>query len=66
MTNPGCKGCTERYVTEHSNCHATCKDYLDASKQRREELDRIKKIKDTDRAVTEVTKDYVRTNRFCK
>lgn len=66
MKNYSCKDCPDRYVTEHSNCHATCKDYLDASKQRREELDRIKKIKETDRAVTEVTKDYVRTNRFCK
>lgn len=61
-----CKDCPDRYVTEHSNCLATCKNYLDASKKRREELDRIKKIKDTDREVTEVTKDYVRTNRFCK
>ena len=34
MTNPGCKGCTERYVTEHSNCHATCERYLKWKEER--------------------------------
>ena len=60
MKNYSCKDCPDRYVTEHSNCHATCKDYLDASKQRREELDRIKKIKDTGQS------GYGSYERLCK
>ncbi len=50
MTNPGCKGCTERYVTEHSNCHATCKKYIDWRNERMETLkkrDKDNMISDT-------------------
>ena len=39
MTNPGCKGCTERYVTEHSNCHATCERYLKWREERQAQLE---------------------------
>ncbi len=39
MTNPGCKGCTERYVTEHSNCHATCERYLKWQEERKAQLE---------------------------
>lgn len=66
MKDYSCKDCPDRYVTDHSNCHATCEKYLKASRERREELDRVKKIKDTARDITEVTRDYDRTNRFRK
>ena len=40
MISPGCKGCTERYVTEHSNCHATCEKYLKWQEERKASLEK--------------------------
>jgi epoxyqueuosine reductase QueG len=40
MKNPPCgKICPDRYVVEHSNCHATCERYLEWEKERKEELE---------------------------
>lgn len=35
-----CHGCTKRWVTDDSNCHVTCKDYLDLKKYNEEMRER--------------------------
>lgn len=52
MKGLNCKDCKNRYVTEHSNCHATCKDYLEWRENRLKELDRLQKEKDINNALT--------------
>ena len=37
-----CKGCQERTI----GCHATCKEYIEETEVRQEELQRISKIRD--------------------
>ena len=54
MTNPGCKGCTERYVTEHSNCHATCEKYLKWQEERQKVLIEKHKEKELDGALIDM------------
>ena len=54
MTNPGCKGCTERYVTEHSNCHATCEKYLKWQEERQRVLIEKHKEKELDGALIDM------------
>ena len=54
MTNPGCKGCTDRYVTEHSNCHATCEKYLKWQEERQRILIEKHKEKELDGALIDM------------
>ena len=54
MTNPGCKGCTDRYVTEHSNCHATCEKYLKWQEERQKVLIEKHKEKELDGALIDM------------
>ena len=56
MKKPKCKDCPDRYVTDKSNCHATCKNYLDWQAEHRAELERIRKIKNNERNISEVIK----------
>lgn len=40
MKTPPCgKNCPDRYVAEHSNCHATCERYLKWQEERKAELE---------------------------
>lgn len=39
MKNYSCKDCPDRYVTEHSNCHATCERYLKWQEERKAQLE---------------------------
>lgn len=40
MKNPPCgKNCPDRYVTEHSNCHANCERYLKWQEEHKAELE---------------------------
>lgn len=57
MERPPCgKDCPNRYVTEKSNCHATCKEYLSWQAEHKAELARIRKIKDLERNLIEYYK----------
>ena len=62
MEKPKCKDCPNRYVVEGSNCHATCESYIAWSKRHRDELDRIYKMKELDRNLSEVTRGKVDRN----
>ena len=53
MAQPSCKDCIER----KPGCHALCESYQNFAKERREELDRIRKIKDAERDVIAVSKN---------
>lgn len=60
MISPGCKGCTERYVTEHSNCHATCEKYLKWQEERKASLEKKHKQLDLDGALIEMRRNLKR------
>ena len=60
MTIPPCKDYTERYVTSGSNCHATCKRYLEWEKERKEELEAKYKAKRVDDAIIEMRNNLKR------
>ena len=60
MTNPGCKGCTDRYVTEHSNCHATCEKYLKWQEERQRILIEKHKEKELDGALIDMRNYFKR------
>ena len=61
MKNPPCgKNCPDRYVTQHSNCHATCKRYLEWEKERKEELEVKYKAKRVDDAIIEMRNNLKR------
>lgn len=61
MKNPPCgKNCPDRYVTEHSNCHATCKKYLDWQEERKASLDNKHKQLDLDGALIEMRRNLKR------
>lgn len=51
MSKPKCKGCTER----HAGCHCECESYLTWAREHREELERIRQIKEKDNAIAEAT-----------
>ena len=55
MAKYSCKGCTERWVSETTNCHATCKNYLKEAQKNEEEREHIHKIKKRENDVAECT-----------
>lgn len=55
MAKFSCNGCPDRYVTETSNCHVTCKKYLEEVRKNEEEKERIRKIKNVENDIDECT-----------
>ena len=51
-----CHGCTKRWVDveHHTNCHATCKEYLQSRVEQDEKLVRIYKEKECERGLNSV------------
>lgn len=60
MTIPPCKNCPDRYVTQHSNFHATCKSYLEWEKERKAELEAKHNEKRLDEAFIEMRNNLKR------
>lgn len=53
-----CKGCTERWTDEHTNCHATCKKYLEAAMANEEQRNKIYNEKRKEEAIKSVRSGY--------
>ena len=55
MGNYSCNGCTERWVSATTNCHASCEKYLKEARAHEEEKERIRKIKNVENDIDECT-----------